>query len=346
MAGMAQTSPRAQRWLQGETESPSLHDICFAVPFLLFCRKGQKVCTNSWIVCGTFLFSILSSSIDRIQANKEENKMPLEFHEFPKMPSSTKAMANLEEFEKEGSLVIFEKIHGANCALVTDGIEVKSARRRGFLHEDENFFPGAKMLLADHEICAINLFEDLRVFLGLDKVRIVQIIVYGEGFGGIFMDGDARITKESATVIQHEVLYHPENKFMVFDVLISTKTGTMFLEHTEVIHGIIERAGFLVQRPLTVASLTEALNFEICFQSRIAGEIFNLPPLHSVNNLAEGIVIKQKARTAIGQNRFALKRKNDKFVENWRGKETRHKKIPETQGSPHFEFLSSGNLRI
>lgn len=243
------------------------------------------------------------------------------FMGYGKMPSSTAKMKqDIRWASAPKSVVVLEKVHGANVSFTTDGVTARAARRNAFIAESDNFFPLAMPLLERCKGNAIELFEAVQTMVAKekDKRKVRKLQVFGELFGGFYPG--CPTPRGAATAIQASIYYAPHNDFIVFDVAVwfeGRNGGFRFLEWTPPVLALIEAAGFHVSKPLAVCSLEKALDFDINFASTIGQDLFGLPPpeLTGRSNLTEGVVVKQVKRSGPGGERIVLKRKNKIFVE-------------------------------
>lgn len=115
---------------------------------------------------------------------------------------------------KKTDWVVTEKIHGANFGIMTDGLEVKFAKRKKFLDSTEDFF--GYQLLQDKLISqARKIFQ----FLQLEKNNLHKIFIYGELFGGEYPHPE--VTPVSGIqAIQTGVYYSPKIEYCGFDIAV------------------------------------------------------------------------------------------------------------------------------
>ncbi len=108
--------------------------------------------------------------------------MDTEYIAYEKIPENPNQW-NLTESDyrtfKKSDWVVTEKIHGANFGIVTDGLEVKFAKRKQFLDDGEDFF-GYQLLQNQLIIKTKEIFKILQV----EKTSLQKIFIYGELFGG------------------------------------------------------------------------------------------------------------------------------------------------------------------
>ena len=106
----------------------------------------------------------------------------MHFKEYEKMENNFSRLKVTKEMEK-AKWYVTEKIHGANFSFHVGNGEVKAARRRAFLGENENFFNhlDAKFMKTQPEKMR-KVYEDV-MKRNSDK-KIKQVTIWGELFGG------------------------------------------------------------------------------------------------------------------------------------------------------------------
>lgn len=127
--------------------------------------------------------------------------------------------------------VVTEKIHGANFCLITNGREVKCAKRKGLLEEGEDFFGHLGILDA--------LSEKTRRAFSLLKAelsRLEVIYLYGEIFGGSYPHPEVTPIP-SVSPVQTGVYYCPGIEFSAFDIaaLLKGESTSFYLEPVEIL---------------------------------------------------------------------------------------------------------------
>jgi len=128
--------------------------------------------------------------------------------------------------EDFGDWVVTEKAHGANFCILFDGIEMKGARRRGVLKDDENFY-GFQDLLK----CYRPRIETLYERLGKKKFYL-----YGELIGGSpverFEESES-IRGTQRAPVQRGVFYCAHIDFWAFDIFLPD--DYTYLNHSELV---------------------------------------------------------------------------------------------------------------
>ncbi len=215
---------------------------------------------------------------------------------------------------KKTDWVVTEKIHGANFGIMTDGLEVKFAKRKKFLDSTEDFF--GYQLLQDKLISqARKIFQ----FLQLEKNNLHKIFIYGELFGGEYPH--LEVTPVSGIqAIQTGVYYSPKIEYCGFDIAVvenENNTEKVYLDY-DIALQLFGRVEMMAAKPLFIGKYEEAAAYNIEFESTIPA-ILNLPPLPQVNK-AEGVVIKPVKsiyiETCKGRIRPIIKNKIPEFAED------------------------------
>lgn len=209
----------------------------------------------------------------------------------------------IHEYDKL-EYVVQEKVHGANFAFYTDGLEVKIAKRSDFINENEAFY-NAKHVAEKYHGKIKSLFHTIK-----EEFPNTQFItVFGELFGGGYNHKDVPKVMGSIQV-QKGVFYTPENEFYAFDIKLN---GEFYLTVTQA-NKYFEAHEFFYAKTLFHGSLEDALNYPNTFDSLIPSW-FGLPEIE--NNVCEGTIIKPvEPKFFNGGSRVILKNKNEKWAEN------------------------------
>lgn len=249
--------------------------------------------------------------------------------EYPKIRNKVKDEVEGEEF------VVTEKVHGANFSFVTNGVEVRCARRRDFLKDEEKFY-NYKRFHAQYEAAILRLFKRIR-----DERPVTFVHLYGELYGGAYPHRDVKRVATASTV-QHVVYYSPDNHFSAFDVMITTTNDEqVFLSHDDMTRHL-DACSIPYLPPLLITSnFAEALSFNLEFTTHIPAAL-GLPPLSPTihandnipnpKNIAEGVVVKQRSGGGV-DTRFVLKLKHPLFDETKAVKTTQVKAVMRATGS-------------
>ena len=212
--------------------------------------------------------------------------------------------------------VVTEKIHGTNLSFLSDGNDVKVAKRTSILNDDElSKFYDADIMLEKYG----ENVKELAKYV-IDMYDVSEIQVFGEHFGGVY-NGE---TEKGYTRIQKEVHYIPFTDFMVFDILVKYKDNEVFM-HWDKVRALCNKFGLKVVPELFRGTFEQCLEYSNEFITKIP-EMYGLEPIEG--NICEGVVIKplQDLRFASGE-RVILKNKNDKFKEKGKVKKPKGNKV-------------------
>jgi len=187
---------------------------------------------------------------------------------------------------KKTDWVVTEKIHGANFGIVTDGLEVRFAKRKEFLDSEEDFF-GYHLLRDKLVLQAEEIFNILQV----EKNNLQKIFIYGELFGGEYPHPEVNPVS-GVQAIQTGVYYSPDIKYCGFDIAVIENGNydeKVYLDYSIALQ-LFEKVRIMAAKPLFIGKYEDATAYNIEFESTIPA-ILNLPQLQE-NNKAEGIIIK------------------------------------------------------
>ena len=202
--------------------------------------------------------------------------------------------------------VVQEKVHGSNCCFVTDGQEVRFAKRTSFVESGEIFY-NFEELYERYKEKVIHLFNRVRS----KYTDLESLSIYGEMFGGRYPHTDVK-NDTKVMCIQKGVFYCPYHEFYAFDLYIRGTENRKYLSVDE-INDLFEEGKFFYARSLHQGTLDECLQYPNTFQSRIA-EWLGLPPIE--DNICEGIIIRPVEIVFLRNgSRLMLKNKNSRFAE-------------------------------
>lgn len=199
------------------------------------------------------------------------------------------------------------KIHGSNLSVIATANEVTFAKRSGLLGDD-NFY-GLHALTPKLQDMARTVFEHCNtVFDGIE-----QVILRGEIFGGTYPHDDVP-RNPSATRVQKEVFYSPNNEFYVFDIQVDGQYMSCDAKYD-----LCCDLGIPHCRPLAMGTLNELLEeLNPVFDDPISTEL-GYPKIK--DNKSEGYVLKPNEACYLScGSRVILKLKNPKFSEQKSGK--------------------------
>ena len=251
----------------------------------------------------------------------------MEFKKYNSIENSyrQKEVESIETNFPDEIFVVQEKVHGACFQLVTDGKEVRCAKRTAFLNEGNNFY-NWEIVYDRYKDSILKLFE----YLSKSKVdlergtleEVKELIVYGELYGGTYPHPDVEI--KSVKAVQKGVYYCNDVDFIAFDIKING-----CLMGVPVYASLCEWFNIPYCRTLFQGTLQECLSYPNNYTSTIP-RMHGLPEIE--NNICEGNVIKTlKPRFHGNGQRVILKNKNEKFAERKQGKKTQKppKEVPE-----------------
>jgi Rnl2 family RNA ligase len=218
-----------------------------------------------------------------------------------------KYISQIQECGLNGGIwTVTEKVDGQNLSFVTDGNEVRIAKRSCLIDENDNF--GGVPFYKDKYIPVVKeIFNICKDIFG----NIESIVVYGEDYGGSYPHPDVpRNTK--ARSIQGRVFYRPDNDFIAFDLAVN-KDGQMFYVDIHKAYAIFRDTRMPFIPILFEGAFHDCLKYPNKFQTTIP-RMFGLPEIE--NNICEGVVIKpENYKVFANGGRVILKNKNDKFSE-------------------------------
>lgn len=224
--------------------------------------------------------------------------------------------------------VVTEKVHGSNFSFYLSDEGISCAKRTSFLRIGDNFFNW--QVLRDHYTDHLRLLYELCDTLIRDTVEEcegeidggVEVILYGEMFGGIYPH--EHVEKDPTAVrVQRGIYYAPWNDFYAFDLKINGR-----FVHYDIFQELMTNCGFHYAEPLYRGKLDECLKYPNDFQTKLPQKL-GLPDIE--DNITEGVVIKPTSPTyfRFGE-RVILKNKNEKFTEK------SHVKMPKEK--PNFSL--------
>lgn len=221
---------------------------------------------------------------------------------------------------------VTEKVHGANCCIITNGNDTKFAKRSGIIKEGENFF-NYETVLEEFRPKIINAFNYIKKKYETNETIINLVQFYGELFGGAYPHPDVPRNSQFNSV-QKGLYYAPYQSFYGFDIAIVYKSpdkeGRFWLNPDEMAD-VFEKNDIFYSKSLFRGTLDECLEFNNAFQSNIPTWL-GLPPIE--DNICEGVVFKPMVPYFFNNgDRILLKNKNERFSE--KKKEKVHKVIPD-----------------
>lgn len=206
----------------------------------------------------------------------------------------------IEEGYANEIFVVQEKIHGANFSFWLTENDFRTAKRTGFIKENEKFY--------NSDIIVIDLQERLRILFELlqDTHKAEEVVVYGELYGGNYPHDNVPVVNVKS--VQKGVYYTPEQEFIGFDITVNG----LYLNVSKV-NSLFDRFGIPFSETLFMGSLEDCLKHSNEFQSTIPA-LKGLPEIK--NNICEGVVIRPlKPLFLWSKERLIIKNKNEKFSE-------------------------------
>jgi Rnl2 family RNA ligase len=204
---------------------------------------------------------------------------------------------------------VTEKVHGANCCLITDGNTVEFAKRSSIVGDNTNFF-NYKDVLLKNQSNILAAFTAVRKLLITDRIKIVQF--YGELFGGCYPHKDV-IKDTRYKAVQKGIYYAPHEEFYGFDIAVIFNDDNRIWLNPEHVNLIYSTSNIFYARSLFRGTLDECLQFNNIFQTYIP-QWLGLPDIN--DNICEGVVIKPMVPQFFPNGeRILLKNKNEKFTE-------------------------------
>ena len=230
-----------------------------------------------------------------------------EFTKFPSLENTyrQKEIDKIVMMEIKDKWVVTEKVHGANFSfwvyknVETKEIDIKCAKRSGWIEEDEKFFNYKSVL------------EKYRPML--EKLRgdvLDNFVIYGELFGGNIQSG---------------MCYSLEQDFVAFDMRWINEDGSLGLPLDKLTMLTLKDDYNLPVTPLigVYDTFEEALAIEESFTSKLIRQDFDGAEEHKET---EGIVIEpNNAVYEPNGSRVYLKKKTKRFLEKGGKPNIKHK---------------------
>lgn len=224
---------------------------------------------------------------------------------------------------------VTEKVHGANCCIITDGITVEFAKRSGIVGEGGGFF-SYEIVLAEHQERILNAFKYVKEKFETEEKPIKMVQFYGELFGGGYPHEDVPNDKRFGTV-QKGIYYAPYQSFYGFDIALVHGNGTdangyrTWLNPDEE-SDVYAKNDIFFAKSLFRGTLKECLEYANEFQTNIPTWL-GLPPIEG--NICEGVVLKPMIPQFFKNgDRVVLKNKNERFSEKKNGEKKERKELP------------------
>ncbi|WP_160147044.1 RNA ligase family protein [Thermomonospora echinospora] len=177
-----------------------------------------------------------------------------------------------------------EKVHGANLALVTDGVRARAASRRGLLDTDElDAFFGLARIWPVLATSAVAVARELV----RERPDVTEVVLFGELAGGRYPHPHVPEVAGLAPV-QTGVWYSPDLVWLGFDAVARTASGPLWLGRAE-LEERLSRTGLGCVPLLGRGRRNELRELPVEFPTRVPAGL-GLPELP--DNRAEGYVLK------------------------------------------------------
>lgn len=198
-----------------------------------------------------------------------------------------------------------EKIHGSNFSFLVTKDSVQSGKRSGLIPEGENFYNHADIESRYREDCQAVLLRLIGIGLATSES---EIQIYGE-LAGVTSTGK---------LIQHGVDYGAFD-FYVFDIRVDGK----YIDDTSCVLAI-NNTKMLMAPFIAMGTFDELISIRNDFDSIVQRWKNNFSAIawaknehlqYTDTNTCEGFVMKPIEVHYIGEDRVAIKHKNEKFSE-------------------------------
>lgn len=166
-----------------------------------------------------------------------------------------------------------------------------------------------------------NMVTNSELIINNNSSNLIEIVkdkfsltVYGELCGGMYRHPDVeKVTTING--IQKRIDYHPDIKWIPFDIILRNETNEkIYLCTTEEVKIFCDKVDLPSQIKKFEGTLDECLNYPNDFIDDTGHILWGLPLID--NNITEGVVIKPIIPLWMGNGqRVIIKNKNDKFKE-------------------------------
>ena len=175
--------------------------------------------------------------------------------------------------------VVTEKIHGANFCVHCDGKDIKFAKRKAILPENEDFF-GYFSLIDSLKSKIIQLF----ILIKNANKKVVQISIYGELFGGEYPHPEVP-SNPNVQAIQTGIYYSPNIEYCIFDIGTLDDSGDRQYLDFNLLKAYCKQVKLLYTEPLFIGKYNKAISYKLGFKTKIPQKL-GYPPLNNVENKA------------------------------------------------------------
>jgi len=229
---------------------------------------------------------------------------------YPKIIDFTAGKAKVVgALEDVAEFIVTEKIHGANFAFMTNGVEVAMASRNAILKPTDQFHNHLR-LIEEHQTRILAMAQAL-------QPNLKQLTIFGEIFGGIYPH--TSVTQcSNIRHVQKGVFYAPDIHVRFFDIHIMRIDGSKVYLDWHVLEALCGAHGLplvpVLFRGASMDACLSAIDLEN-LETRIPGEL-KLPKLEQLANIAEGVVIRPVVERELkNRSRAILKLKSQGFKE-------------------------------
>lgn len=226
----------------------------------------------------------------------------MEFKKYTSIENSyrQKEVDSIKLYHNDVQYYVQEKVHGSNFGLYCDGENVKSAKRSGFVKDDERFF-NYEDVESKYKEKVFKLFSIL-----YERDSAEEIVVFGELYGGIYPHPEVEKCQQST--VQKGVYYAPHQDFIAFDI----KVNGHYLPKAD-FEALCKVVDIPYLPALFVGTFDECCAYSNEFQTTIPA-MHNLPEIEK--NMCEGVIIRPiEVRYHGNGQRVILKNKNNNFRE-------------------------------
>ena len=195
------------------------------------------------------------------------------------------------------------KLHGANFQITTNGSDIKTGKRSGFIVPADGGFNGYQNVLAKYQQNIFEFYRHMSLLFDFD-----QLTLCGELFGGQYDHPDVD-RDVHATRVQKGVQYCPHNDMSIFDI----KVDNMFINKMYV-NVAVNDFDFIGSTPVFQGSFRDCMKLNAHIQDPTYKK-FGLPKLEG-DNLCEGLVYEPEEPAWFPNGkRVKLKHVNPEFAE-------------------------------
>lgn len=261
------------------------------------------------------------------------------FH-YPSLAKERELISYLSQTDDDTTKwIVTEKMHGLNLQfLVQEHGNITCFRRNGQLIPGDKFYGWERVL----EECTGSLLK-VRARYGAD------VRVFGELIGGIY---PGMKTSPQDFMIQGEVKYCPDNRFVVFDIYDCQEKR--FLDFYHMRELAMDSGLFVVQPWYSGLTFAQVLQLDHEQENSRIPDMFGLVPPPIANNIIEGWVIRPE-REPEGKERRLIKRRTCRYMDIKAGtakdyeapptRVNRHRANHETLIAEFSVYLNSARVR-